>query len=95
MHIQMTPFLRKNSISLQEIWVLKPFNQKRKIGTLICWDQWYPEAAQLDGTKAEVLFTNSDRMASGRKRRIWRKSTWRLDECYEGRSCNGVCRRRQ
>jgi hypothetical protein len=30
-------------------------------------------------------------MASGRKRRIWRKSTWRLDECYEGHAvANGV-----
>lgn len=31
--------------------------QKGKIGTLICWDQWYPEAARLTAMKgAEVLF---------------------------------------
>jgi len=31
--------------------------QKGKIGTLICWDQWYPEAARLTALKgADVLF---------------------------------------
>lgn len=31
--------------------------KKGKIGTLICWDQWYPEAARLTALKgAEVLF---------------------------------------
>ncbi|MBK0368487.1 carbon-nitrogen hydrolase [Flavobacterium agrisoli] len=31
--------------------------QKGKVGTLICWDQWYPEAARLTALKgAEVLF---------------------------------------
>ena len=31
--------------------------QKGRIGTLICWDQWYPEAARLTALKgAEVLF---------------------------------------
>ncbi|MEA1785486.1 carbon-nitrogen hydrolase [Arenibacter sp. GZD96] len=31
--------------------------QKGNIGTLICWDQWYPEAARLTALKgAEVLF---------------------------------------
>ena len=31
--------------------------QKGKIGTLICWDQWYPEAARITALKgAEVLF---------------------------------------
>ncbi len=30
---------------------------KGKIGTLICWDQWYPEAARITALKgAEVLF---------------------------------------
>jgi N-carbamoylputrescine amidase len=30
---------------------------KGKLGTLICWDQWYPEAARLTALKgAEVLF---------------------------------------
>ncbi len=30
---------------------------KGKIGTLICWDQWYPEAARLTALKgAEILF---------------------------------------
>ncbi|MEE3225165.1 MAG: carbon-nitrogen hydrolase [Bacteroidota bacterium] len=31
--------------------------QKAKLGTLICWDQWYPEAARLTALQgAEVLF---------------------------------------
>ena len=31
--------------------------QKGNIGTLICWDQWYPEAARITALKgAEVLF---------------------------------------
>lgn len=31
--------------------------QKGKIGTLICWDQWYPESARLTALQgAEVLF---------------------------------------
>ncbi len=31
--------------------------KKGKIGTLICWDQWYPEAARLTALKgADVLF---------------------------------------
>ncbi|HEA20297.1 hypothetical protein LCGC14_1955810 [marine sediment metagenome] len=30
---------------------------KGKVGTLICWDQWYPEAARLTAMKgAEILF---------------------------------------
>jgi N-carbamoylputrescine amidase len=36
----------------------KVFDTKyAKIGTLVCWDQWYPEAARLTALKgAEVLF---------------------------------------
>ena len=31
--------------------------RKAKVGTLICWDQWYPEAARITALKgAEVLF---------------------------------------
>lgn len=31
--------------------------QKGKVGTLICWDQWYPEAARLTALQgAEILF---------------------------------------
>jgi N-carbamoylputrescine amidase len=31
--------------------------RKGKIGTLICWDQWYPEAARLTALSgSEVLF---------------------------------------
>ena len=36
----------------------KSFNTKHgKIGTLICWDQWFPEAARLTALKgAEIIF---------------------------------------
>jgi N-carbamoylputrescine amidase len=45
---------------------------KGKIGTLICWDQWYPEAARLTfkWVRSFVL-SNSNRMASRRERAIW------------------------
>jgi N-carbamoylputrescine amidase len=32
-------------------------SRKAKLGTLVCWDQWYPEAARLTALKgAEILF---------------------------------------
>jgi N-carbamoylputrescine amidase len=47
----------KNSILHLAIWDSKPFLHKGKIGTLICWDQWYPEAARLTALSgSEVLF---------------------------------------
>ena len=33
------------------------FNPVARVGTLVCWDQWYPEAARLTALKgAEILF---------------------------------------
>jgi N-carbamoylputrescine amidase len=40
----------KNSI-LHDDLGFKPFLPKGKIETLICWDQWYPEAARLTALK--------------------------------------------
>jgi N-carbamoylputrescine amidase len=66
--------------------------KKGKIGTLICWDQWY-EAARLTALQgAEVLFYPT---AIGwhpqEKRAIWRKPAWRLDEVMKGHAvANGV-----
>ena len=38
-----------------------------RVGTLVCWDQWYPEGARLTALQgAEVLFyPDGDRVASG------------------------------
>ncbi len=37
-----------------------------KIGTLICWDQWYPEAARITALKGAsiVVLSNCNWMAS-------------------------------
>jgi N-carbamoylputrescine amidase len=44
-----------------------------RIGTLVCWDQWYPEGARLTALQgAEVLFyPDRDRMASRREAKVW------------------------
>ena len=40
------------------------------LGTLICWDQWFPEAARLTSLQgAEILLSYSYRLASQRKKR--------------------------
>ena len=38
-----------------------------KLGTLVCWDQWYPEGARLDRVagREQSLLSNCDWMASG------------------------------
>jgi N-carbamoylputrescine amidase len=60
-----------------------------RIATLICWDQWYPEAARSD----------RNRLASRRKGRVWRSAArcmahrpacscyreWNLRSCGESR----------
>jgi N-carbamoylputrescine amidase len=50
----------------------KVFNTKfAKIGVLICWDQWYPEAARITSLMgAEMLFTRLPSV--GTKIRIWK-----------------------
>ena len=55
---QMIQVIMKNSTSLQEIQVFKSTKTKYgKVGSLICWDQWFPEAARLTTLKgAEILF---------------------------------------
>jgi N-carbamoylputrescine amidase len=48
----------KNFISRPAIWAFKTWNTRYgKIGVLICWDQWYPEAARLTAMQgAQILF---------------------------------------
>jgi N-carbamoylputrescine amidase len=45
--------------------------KKGKIGTLICWDQWYPEAARLTALSGSSFVLSNSRMASRRERAIW------------------------
>lgn len=58
MHIPDDPhFYEKFYFSPGDIGFKTFPTQKGKIGTLICWDQWYPEAARLTALQgAEVLF---------------------------------------
>jgi N-carbamoylputrescine amidase len=48
----------KSFISHRAIWAIKIFKTKfATLGILICWDQWYPEAARITALMgAEVLF---------------------------------------
>ena len=46
---------------------------KGNLGTLICWDQWFPEATRLTALKGQDNFLpNRDRLASKRKRNLVR-----------------------
>lgn len=58
MHIPDDPhFYEKFYFTPGDLGFLAHETQKGKIGTLICWDQWYPEAARITALKgAEVLF---------------------------------------
>ena len=60
------------------------------IGVLICWDQWYPEAARVDGTwwRANPVLPYRHRLASRRKGRIRSESALSLgDYSAEPRDC--------
>ena len=46
----------RNFISHQEISVLKVRTKYGNIGSLICWDQWFPEAAITALKGAEIIF---------------------------------------
>src|SRR5438045_275895 len=50
-------FITRNFISRPAIWVFSWQTKYGKIGVLVCWDQWYPEAARLTAMQgAEILF---------------------------------------
>ena len=53
-----------------------------KIGVLICWDQWYPEAARLTALQgAQILFyPDRHRLASGEKKKCGERQhdSWEL-----------------
>ena len=53
-----------------------------RVGTLVCWDQWYPEAARLTALQgAEILFyPDGDRLAPGREGRVRRGPGQRLGD---------------
>ncbi len=69
------------------------------IGVLICWDQWYPEAARLTamhGARNSVL-SHRNRLASRGKSQTWRETTRRVGDdpaCARDRQ-RLSCRRRQ
>src|SRR4029453_8188103 len=46
--------------------------KRGKIGVLVCWDQWYPEAARLTALRgAEIIFlSDGDWLASEREKRV-------------------------
>ena len=50
------------------------------VGTLICWDQWYPEAARLTALhgRRDPLLPHSDRLAPQREGRVRRSAVLRL-----------------
>lgn len=58
MHIPDDPhFYEKYYFTPGDLGFKTILTSKGKIGTLICWDQWFPEAARLTALKgAEVLF---------------------------------------
>ncbi len=55
---RMIPLFMKNFILLRATWDTVFLKQPmRKIGVLICWDQWYPEAARITSLMgAEIFF---------------------------------------
>ena len=55
-----------------------------RLGVLVCWDQWYPEAARLSQHRGREhsFLSNSHRLASLRKKR----STARRNSMRGGRS---------
>ena len=58
MHIPEDPlFYEKFYFTPGDLGFIAWKTKKAKIGTLICWDQWYPEAARLTAMQgAEILF---------------------------------------
>jgi N-carbamoylputrescine amidase len=58
MHIPDDPhFYEKFYFTPGDLGFINSSTKKGNIGTLICWDQWYPEAARLTALKgSEVLF---------------------------------------
>jgi N-carbamoylputrescine amidase len=58
MHIPDDPFFyEKFYFTPGDLGFIAWKTKKAKIGTLVCWDQWYPEAARLTAMQgAEILF---------------------------------------
>jgi N-carbamoylputrescine amidase len=58
MHIPDDPlFYEKFYFTPGDLGFIAWKTKKAKIGTLVCWDQWYPEAARLTAMQgAEILF---------------------------------------
>ena len=51
-----------------------------RVGTLVCWDQWYPEAARLTALKGaeHPLLSHGDRLAPRRESGVRRRPGQRL-----------------
>ena len=70
-----------------------------KLGVLVCWDQWYPEAARLTALRGAEILVLSDghRLASGGKSRIRAPPAPKLGP-HPALACHGqrlLCRERQ
>ncbi|MFR4416741.1 MAG: nitrilase-related carbon-nitrogen hydrolase [Akkermansia sp.] len=58
MHIPQDPGFEEKSTSPPATWATRRLRPIGRIGVLICWDQWYPEAARLTAMQgAEIIFT--------------------------------------
>ena len=69
-----------------------------KVGPLVCWDQWYPEAARLTALRrADPVLSHGHRLAARRKGRVRREPALRLgnDDAQPRDRQRRVRRRRQ
>jgi len=81
MHIPDDPLLlREIFISRLATWVFgRGKRATEKIGVLVCWDQWYPEAARLTAMQgAEILFIRRRSAGTRPKSRKWGATTFGL-----------------
>ena len=74
-------------------------NRFSRFGVLVCWDQWYPEAARLTALRGvrDPLLSDRHRLASVRESRVWSPAARELgiDPTFARRGQRLLCRERQ